>query len=331
MTAAMQDTGRVTVAPPDSNSRQAGDEGSPDFFISYAGVDRPWAMWVASLLEGAHYRVELDVWDWPVGTDFVRAMNQALRRAERLLLLLSPNYFDPARFTGEEWTSALILSHGQETRLVPVIVEPVDLREKAPLLASRVTINLVGLSPERAKQELLLRVAGAAGRRQEHQHPQAGSVELAGKPVAPFPGDLPPVWNVPPRNPNFTGRDRLLERLHQHLQQASGRSAVLQALYGMGGVGKTQLALEYAHRYAASYDLVWWVAAEQQTLIAEQLSQLAAAAPQLQVHAQQPVPSLVAAVMAALRTSTDRWLLIFDNAEQLRDLEPYRPPGAKSS
>jgi class 3 adenylate cyclase len=68
-------------------------------------------------------------------------------------------------------------------------------------------------------------------------------------------GRLPEVWNVPGLNPHFTGRADLLRRLRQRLQ-AGERVLVVQALYGLGGVGKTQLAVEYAHRFATDYDLV---------------------------------------------------------------------------
>ena len=54
---------------------------------------------------------------------------------------------------------------------------------------------------------------------------------------------------MPARNAGFTGRDTLLATLRQSL--LSGDRAVVQALRGMGGVGKTQLAIEYAHKFAA--------------------------------------------------------------------------------
>jgi hypothetical protein len=70
------------------------------------------------------------------------------------------------------------------------------------------------------------------------------------------------VWRVPPRNPHFTGRDGMLAELRRRLRVGE-ETLVVQALYGLGGVGKTQLATEYAHRFAADYQLVWWIDAEQ--------------------------------------------------------------------
>jgi hypothetical protein len=83
---------------------------------------------------------------------------------------------------------------------------------------------------------------------------------------------VPAVWgNVPQRNKNFTGRREVLERLRQGVS-STVTAVVPHALQGMGGVGKTAVAIEYAHRYRSEYDLVWWIPADQPALVRSSLA-----------------------------------------------------------
>ncbi|MFI7598427.1 FxSxx-COOH system tetratricopeptide repeat protein [Actinoplanes sp. NPDC049681] len=296
-------------------------DGRVDVFVNHAGRDRAWAEWVAWELVEAGFTVELDYWDWEVGENFVEKMRDALQRADRMVALFSEAYFEPQRHTSPELAALLADRSPARKRLIPVRIEPVT----PPLLyAPLLSIDVFGVPEDHARQQLIEAVRGKRrpdGRPEfPGSHPTATDAGRGSGPRRP--GSLPPVWNVPPRNAAFTGRDRMIVDLRDRL--LSGGQVLVQALHGMGGVGKTQLAVEYAHRFAGEYELVWWINSENPALIGEQLASLAVAAGL--VLAGTDVAAGVAAVQGHLRCA-DRVLLVFDNVEKREDIRPWLPGG----
>ena len=131
------------------------------------------------------------------------------------------------------------------------------------------------------------------------------------------------LGDIPARNLAFTGRKELLGAVRAAL--VSSDRAVVQALRGMGGVGKTQLAIEYAHRYASDYDVLWWIPAEQAELIGGQFAALGAALGCIQPGADDA--AVRRTVLGELR-GRDRWLLVFDNAENPEHVTGWLPGGS---
>jgi hypothetical protein len=288
-----------------------------DFFVSYAGRDQAWAEWLGWQLEEAGFTVELDVWHWAPGQDFVIRMERALEQANRLLAVWTDAYFQRSKFGQAEFRAAFVKQARDEGRILPVLVEPASVPD---LYASLIYVDLVGLDEATAADRLRRRLAG--GRPTTTPAFPVGSVP--GRPGRPgFAGRSPQVWNVPARNPHFIGRGDMLRRLRERLRSGEG-TLVVQALYGLGGVGKSQLAMEYAHRFAADYDLVWWIDAEQPVLIAEQLASLGG---KLDLPIEPTVAETVETVLGELRRR-QRWLLIFDNAERPQHIADYRPGGS---
>lgn len=99
-----------------------------------------------------------------------------------------------------------------------------------------------------------------------------------------------------------------------------------QAIHGLAGVGKTQLAIEYAYRYGADYDIVWWVRSEDPTTLASEYAGLAAKLNLRQKDAAEQ-RLIVEAVKEWLRKNRG-WLLIFDNAEDVQLVRQYLPRGS---
>ena len=176
--------------------------------------------------------------------------------------------------------------------------------------------------------------------------PEAEAVDrvrkLAGLPPAPeggrlpgprYPGNEPRVLRVQARNDRFTGREEVLRRLREELRARGSTANQPIALHGLGGVGKTQLALEYVHRFGNDYDLVFWVECGQPQFIDTQMGDLGALMEKpfeiiAPLGATTDERALLALAELNQTTTTIRWLLVFDNAEDIKQVLPFLPRGS---
>ncbi|MDN3021105.1 FxSxx-COOH system tetratricopeptide repeat protein [Streptomyces sp. S.PB5] len=268
-------------------------------FISYPWAEQAWAEWIGWQLQDAGHEPWLDVWELRPGDDWRAATQDALRRADLVLALVPTAQVDRGHAAVE---SALGDPTGPEP--IPVLLGdgpiPSDLRDRQV-----VRLGGDGLD-ESAAREILLQ-AVAPGR-----PATGGRLRRFGATSPRMPGTRPRVWRVPPRADRFVGRVELLKDLRAAL---TARSRAV--LVGEPGAGKTQLAVEYAQRFAGEYELVWWFAPGSGHAATVQVSDLAT---HLGAPADQPTSRSVTALAAELRVR-NRWLLVFDDVLDEADAE----------
>ena len=292
-----------------------------DFWLSYARRDQGWAEWIAWQLADTGYTVELDPWDQSDGRDFDAVIAVGLARADRVLILLSEAYYQrwsaSAAQPGPTW---------ELDRLMAVRVEPVARGQVPADLHGLAYRDLFGLSERQAIEILFLTITEpvrATGLPAYSGRGTPGGLSRMGTARPRLPSALPPIWNIPPRNPAFTGRDALLAVLRESL--LSGRPATVRARQGLAGLGTTQLAVEYAYRFASGYDLGWWIRADEPSRISEQFAGLAA---QLGRTGPGMSEDDAAGVVLTYLREQGRWLLIFDDAEGPAAVLPWLPGGS---
>jgi hypothetical protein len=304
-----------------------------DFFVSYNKADRDWAEWIAWTLEEAEYSVVIQAWDFLPGENFALRMQEAAKHTRQTIAVLSEAYLN-ALFTQPEWASAFARDpKGEERTLIPVRVQECNAEG---ILALTIYVDLVGRHEEDARKLLL---DGVGKERAKPDVAPAFPARASGdsmdrilpNPVS-YPGSLTANRHTPaeiPSNlptgvPFFTGREEVLKRLEVELG-STGATAIAQrqAISGLGGVGKTQAAIEYAGRNSNKYHAILWAVAETKESLISDFVMIAKVLNLPEANA--PEQNFIVTAVKHWLDRNDGWLLILDNADDPAVVEDFLP------
>lgn len=271
--------------------------------LDYDPADEAWAEWVERVL------AELKVDVKPLSG----ASAQQSAQAALVLTIVSKSP------SGQPWPPQPVTGQGNQGNHRAIYVSDMRLLDRFPVSVSE---QLAGQTAVNAANRLA-RLVGfdtvpddAVRRLSDH-----------------YPGNEPKINNAPARNADFTGRAAILRALRDLLRERRTVAVIPQTL--RGGIGKTQLAMEYVHRYRSDYDVIWWVHSGQTTFIDTDLVNLGNALADrykvsVRAGAGASVDEDVLAVTGALSRGEPvrRWLLVFDNAEDPDVVRRFIPPGS---
>ncbi len=275
-------------------------------FISYSHKDEKWLERLQVHLKPLERAGLVDRWDDTrigAGDAWHDEIRQALDATRVAVLLISADFLASDFIATDELPPLLDAAEKDDVRILPVIVKP-SLFAETPSLSRFQAVNdpatpLIDMS-EGDQERVFLDVARAV----------RGAVREGG---------FSSPDNLPERNAYFTGREDLLHDVRAALEQR-GRAM----LSGLGGMGKTQIAIEYAYRHRDDYDNALWVTAETETALTSGYAHLAQVLdlPQKDEQDQQVILDAVKTWLEA----HDGWLLVFDSANETKLLEGFAIP-----
>jgi hypothetical protein len=247
-----------------------------DIFVSYTSSDREWAFWIAQELEKLDHAPHVHDWEIGAGGDIAFWMEERHDKADNVLLVVSEVYLSKNYSRWERLAAQWAAAGERPNFALPVLIENCKL---PTLLAQIKRCELFGLGEEEARTQLADYLkSGARPQGSQHFPGRAklpGSTPDLGKAVS-FPGVRKPR-NLPLTllGGLFKGREKALEELRAALVSAKGAGVLVRALHGLGGVGKTRLAIEYAWAREADYSALLFVRAENPAALNANLAALA--------------------------------------------------------
>jgi len=286
----------------------------PRIFVSYSHKDQSWLEEFRSHIQPLIHGGCIDPWDdskIAPGQEWHKEITKAIEAADIAVLLVTSNFLDSEFIANEELPGLLagrktvfwIAIRHSNYAVTPIAKYQCANAPNSPL-ASLTKSNRDKVWVEISRK--LLKVAPST---------TDGMVS----------GAL--WWNVPyPQNPNFTGRESILALLETALA-SSPPAAMTQAISGMGGVGKTQTAVEYAYRHRDRYRAVLWVSADTETDLASGYRALAEVLG-LPEKDESDSNKVTAAVCRWLGREPG-YLLILDNAGDPTLVKRHLPPNPR--
>lgn len=291
-----------------------------EVFCSYAPNDEMWLRQLETHLSGLKRQGLISFWHnrkiLP-GSNWAETIGTHLETSSIILLLISADFVASDYCYGTEMKRALELHRANKARVIPIVVRPCDWQQLPFGKLQALPMNAKPISIWEFLDEGWTEVTVGL---------RCVIEDLSVLSVSASRSLLPSVWMVPyPRNFFFTGQKGLLDRLSTALNK--GQTIALsqpQAISGLGGIGKTQIAVEYAYRSQQDYQTVFWGQADSSEAL---LSGYTAMAKELNLPQkdQQDQTFIVHAVLQWLKTHT-RWLLVLDNVDDLTVLRKFLPP-----
>jgi len=272
----------------------------PAVLLDFCPQDQLWAEWIAAVLAIAEITVHL-VGEAPAGPGDSDAETQTVA-------IVSESYISRMQESAPA---------AYPDRLISVT----DRRLPAELTTRDIPIIFLPGLPENQAIDTL--VDAFRGRRLARAGLETSALRFPG-------GNRPQILNLPARNVNFTGRDKDLRELREELGSPSVTGIRPLVIQGTSGVGKTQLALEYAHRFMADYDIVWWLNCGQAQYVDASLADLGQRLREI-FRAELPEEGgeteMARRVLEFLAKGLtgQRWLLVYDNAEDIDEIRGLLP------
>lgn len=253
---------------------------------------------------------------WP------RWMDTQIRDAHYVLMVCTETYYKrtmgeeiPGTGLGVRWEGNLIYQHiydagSMNARFIPILFADMETRH-IPTPVKGVTHY--ASDTEEGYEDLYRRLTNQP----KTTRPELGKIKAM--PPRMRQTNFFPSWNIPsPRNSFFTGREEILTLLHARL--FSGQSQVIS---GLGGMGKTQTAVEYAYRYRSEYGTILWARAESTESLASEFASLTTVLDLPEKNS--PDQSLAIAAVQRWLEANEDWLLILDNADNPSLVDSFLP------